>query len=209
MILIAVGAVLALVYGAVYCWREESWLRSAIKTASVVLPTVALTGMGLPVLALAGLWACVLGDFLLSRPGETILKAGIGAFALGHILYILAFVTVFPLDAPDGLFWGVTVALLGLGVSTEVWLSPKTGALRPVVRGYVVLILLMGGCAALPGVPRAYLLTGALCFIGSDLILSTQLFLGKGGRVSSYAVWGLYWAAQALIMAGFWRFAGV
>jgi uncharacterized membrane protein YhhN len=65
-----------------------------------------------------------------------------------------------------------------------------------------VLILAMGVSAALSGGPRLFLLGGALCFIASDLILSTILFLGKGGRLAAFAVWGLYYAAQGLILWG-------
>lgn len=207
MIWIAAGAGLALIYGAVFCWREVSWLRTAVKTGAVVLPAVGLVQAGLPVVAMAGLLACALGDYLLSRPGEGPLKAGIGAFAMGHILYVVAFVTVFEPGAPDALFWAVVVMLVALGASTEVWLAPQTGGLRPVVRVYVGLILSMGIAAALPGVARGYLLAGALCFVASDLILSTQIFIRPGGRGPAYAIWALYWGAQALIMAGFWRFA--
>ncbi len=206
-ILILTGAGLALLYGVWFCWRGESWPRSLIKTASVVLPALSLSMMGLPLLALVGLWACALGDFLLSRPGETTLKAGIGAFALGHVFYVLAFLVVWPIGAPDALFWVVGVALLLLGLSTERWLSPHTGELRAVVRGYVVLILLMGITAALPGGPRVWVLAGALSFVASDLILSTQLFLGRESRTAAHAIWALYWAAQALIMYGFYAFA--
>lgn len=206
-LLIGSGALLALLYGVAFCWRPESWPRSLIKTGSVALPAVALGMMGLPLLALLGLWACALGDFLLSRPGQTALKAGIGAFALGHICYGLAFVFVLPVGAPDGLFWGVAVVLVLLGLSTERWLAPHTGELRGAVRGYVLLILAMGIAAALPGGPRLWVLAGALSFVASDLILSTQLFLGQGARTGAYAVWGLYWGAQALIMYGFYVFS--
>lgn len=207
MIWIAAGAGLALIYGAVFCWRDVSWLRTGVKTGAVALPAVGLMQAGLPGVALAGLWACALGDYLLSRPGEGALKAGIGAFALGHILYVVAFLTVFTPGVPDGLFWIVVGVLVALGASTELWLSPHTGELRPVVRVYVGLILSMGLAAAVPGVARAYLLAGAGCFIASDLILSTQIFIRPGGRGPAYAIWALYWGAQALIMAGFWRFA--
>ena len=163
---------------------------------------------GLPGLALAGLWACALGDFLLSRPGESILKAGIGAFALGHVLYVLAFVTVLPVGAPDLLFWGVAAALIGLGLSTERWLAPHTGGAAAGWCGAtVVLILAMGVAAALPWEGRGWVLAGALCFVASDLILSTQLFLGRSSRLGAHAIWALYWGAQALIMTGFYVFA--
>lgn len=207
MILFLLGAGLALIYGVWFCWRPESWPRSLIKTGSVVLPALALGQMGLPWLALAGLWACALGDFLLSRPNQTALKAGIASFALGHVFYVLAFVLILPVAAPDAVFWLVALGLVALGVSTERWLSPHTGNLRAAVRGYVVLILAMGIAAALPGGPRIWVLSGALCFVGSDLILSRQLFLGRESRNEAHAIWALYWGAQALIMYGFYAFA--
>ena len=207
MIWIAAGAILALIYGLVFCWREVSWVRTGVKTGAVALPAVGLMQAGLPWVALAGLWACVAGDYLLSRPGEGPLRAGIGAFALGHILYVVAFLTVFDPSAPDALFWIVVGVLVALGASTEIWLTPHTGGLRPVVRVYVALIRSMGIAAAVPGVARPYLLAGAGCFIASDLILSTQIFIRPGGRGPAYAIWALYWGARALIMAGFWRFA--
>jgi uncharacterized membrane protein YhhN len=201
------GAALAVVYGGWFCWRPESWRRSLVKTGSVVLPAVALGQFGLPGVALAGLWACALGDFLLSRPGETMLRAGVGAFALGHVFYVATFLFVLPVEGPDTWFWLVTLVLILLGASTEVWLSPHTGELRNIVRGYVVLILAMGVAAALPGGPRGWVLAGALCFVASDLILSRQLFLGQSSRVGAHAIWALYWGAQALIMYGVYAYA--
>ena len=200
--LIGLGGMLALIYGVGFCWRGESWLRTGIKTGAMVLPALAVSMAGLPLLAVVGLWACIAGDYLLSRPGPVMLKAGIGAFALGHVFYVVSFLTLFPMRGADGVFWAVLAGLIGLGLSTEVWLSPRTGALRGAVRGYVVLILAMGVSAALSGGPRLFLLGGALCFIASDLILSTILFLGKGGRLAAFAVWGLYYAAQGLILWG-------
>jgi uncharacterized membrane protein YhhN len=208
IILVGLGAGLALLYGAAYCWRSESWIRSLIKTGSIALPAVALSFYALPGMALAGLWACVLGDFLLSRPGQVALRAGIVAFATGHVFYIVSFLTLWPLSSPDLLFWMVALGLGALGLSTERWLTPHTGALRGAVRVYVVLILAMGISAAVPGGPRLWVLAGALCFVLSDLILSTQLFLAQRGRAGAYAVWGLYCMAQALIIFGIWEFAG-
>lgn len=197
---ISAGAALALLYLVRFCWASESWAKTVVKTGALGLPAVGLALMGWPPLFLAGLAACVLGDFLLSRPGQRALMAGIGAFALGHILYVVAMVAGFDLSP----VWALSVALIALGLSTERWLAPHTGDMRGPVRGYVVLILSMGIVAAMTGVPL--IIWGALAFIASDLILSVELFRAPRGtlaRAAPFAIWGLYVLAQALLILGF------
>mgnify|MGYP002373670787 CR=1 FL=1 len=110
---------------------------------------------------------------------------------------------------------GVVLAgLLGLLVSTEVWLASRTGELRWPVRGYVVLIGLMGLAAVLlPAAPGQMVLRlGAALFILSDLMLAVQLFVAKDAGVCrrlALALWPAYWAAQALIAWGAVVFWGV
>ncbi len=198
--LILAGGVMSVLYLLRFCWDGESWPKSVVKTASLGLPTLALWLMGWPAFFVAGLAACVLGDFLLSRPGQGVLMAGIGAFAAGHLLYIAAMVGQEPL----GPAYLLPLALLVLAVSTEFWLAPHTGALRWPVRGYVAVIVAMGIVAALTG--QEWLIAGALTFVASDLILSLQIFdrlTGWPARAAPFAIWGLYVAAQLLLALGF------
>ena len=204
---LVLGATLSLCYLTLFCWRGDSWLKTGVKTGAVALPAIGLISLQMPLLPLAGLWACVLGDFLLSRPGDRALRAGIAAFALGHVLYVVAFWLQFsPSLFADQLALVLPLLLVLLGLTTERWLMPRTGDLRPAVRIYVLLILLMGCLAAQQPIPRDTILLGALAFILSDLLLSLQLFVtnrGLFGRLAPFAVWFFYYAAQVLIIAGF------
>ena len=197
--LMTIGGMLALVYLARFCGAAESWPRTWVKTGALGLPALGLALAGWPAVFVAGLAACVLGDFLLSRPGQRALMAGIGAFALGHLLYVLAFVQGFALHAP----LAAALALVALGLSTRWWLLPHAGALRGPVAGYVLVILAMGVAAAATG--QAWLMLGAGLFILSDLVLAVELFrrpAGLAGRLAPYAIWGLYIAGQAGLIAG-------
>jgi uncharacterized membrane protein YhhN len=199
------GGGAALAYWAVVRW-PPSLGRSALKTAALGLPLLGLAQAGWPLVALLGLAACVLGDLALSRPGERALKAGIGAFALGHIAYVAAMVQAGDLILPATALPLVgCAALVALGLSTRRWLLPYAGALRPAVAIYVALILLMGITAFLRQPISPWLIAGALSFVFSDLILAIELFrLGetRWKALTARLVWPLYIAGQAGLMAG-------
>ena len=204
---LAIGGALSLAYLAVFCRRGSGLAKTLVKTGAVAVPALGVGLAGAPGWALAGLWACVAGDFLLSRPGEAWLRAGIGAFALGHVLYVVAFLSQFgPQFGADALAWAIPAVLIGLGLSTERWLVSHTGGLKIPVRIYVALIIAMGSLAAQQPIPRVPVLLGALCFILSDLILALELFMRSGGvfdRIAPVLTWFFYYAAQVLLFMGF------
>jgi len=127
--------VMALAMGVYYCAQGPGTAKSVVKTTSVA--ALALLGLRLevPGLVVAGLFLGALGDYFLSRPGERAFLAGMAAFAAGHLAYLLAFVEA-GADLPP-LF--PALILIALGLSTELWLAPRTGALRLPVRGYVLI----------------------------------------------------------------------
>jgi uncharacterized membrane protein YhhN len=98
------------------------------------------------------------------------------------------------------------LAILGLlGASTEVWLAPRTGGLRWPVRGYVLVILMMMAAALTMPAGRWPVLAGAGLFLVSDLILALELFVLRHAAWKAAAgriLWPVYWAGQALILAG-------
>lgn len=221
----AVGAtaILSLAAAVFYGWsfaaaEEKGWRGAAVKTASTGLLAVllaALPGAGWFWLIPLGLALGALGDLCLALNGERWFLAGVGAFGLGHLAYAGGFLLRSGALGFDGVSAGGGVALAGLLVmlaSTEVWLAPRTGALRWPVRGYVVLIGLMGVAAVLlPAAPgQGMLRGGAALFILSDLMLAVQLFVARDADVRrrlALALWPAYWAAQALIAWGavvFW-----
>jgi uncharacterized membrane protein YhhN len=199
----AAAAVFATIYGAGYCWRESvGWPRSLIKTGSMALLALAGLALSAPVWVVLGLAFGALGDFFLSRPGSKAFLAGMAAFAIGHLAYALFFV--------GGVGWGVfdwrigaVLALLGLAATTELWLAPRTDALHWPVRGYVVVITLMGIAALGQNAPVLWL--GAGLFILSDVLLALALFVFPTAAwrwVMAVTLWPAYWIGQFLILQG-------
>lgn len=186
--------------------RPVSPMRSILKTLSVAWLALAVAiGQG-PVMLCVALGLCALGDGLLSRNGDRAFMAGIGAFAAGHLAYIALFLT-HPLSVISRLghtpqIWAVAGFLLLGGVAAFV-LAPRAGGLRLPVLGYIPIILGMGVASmALPGLGALiWVFPAALAFVASDLVLAGEKFLLSDGhaahRVTPYAIWPLYWGAQA------------
>ena len=192
--------------------RPASKMRSIAKTLAVaLLALVAATGQG-PVLLVVALALCALGDFLLSRDGDGAFMSGIGAFAAGHLAYIVLFLT-HPLVDPARLMQSPQVWFAGgfvaLGALMAAVLAPRAGALKGAVLGYIPIILGMGIAAlALPGQGMlVWVLPAALAFVASDLVLAFETFVLPGGhplaRVTPFVVWPLYWGAQAGFLTAF------
>jgi uncharacterized membrane protein YhhN len=191
----------------------------AVKTASTALLAVLALEMsfgGWFWLIPLGLALGALGDLLLALGGARRFLAGVAAFGLGHLAYAGGLVWRSGEPGFDGLGTGEVMALavlLALLVSTEVWLAPRTDALRQPVRGYVALIGLMGAAAVLlPAHPgQGVLRLGAGLFILSDLMLALQLFVVKSAvwqRRLALTLWPAYWLGQALIAWGAVLYAG-
>jgi len=196
---LAISCVVSVAYGLWFCHRPVTAWRSMVKTVPVAMLAVWAALAGGPVWLVAALGLSAVGDYALSREGEPAFLAGLCAFALAHVAYIgLLFGLV------DGMPPAVPLmALLALAGSTELWLAPHTGEMRWPVRGYVVLITVMAGCAlALPGALWLAAL-GAGAFVLSDTVLAVQLFrrdvAARVDRVLSVALWALYYGAQVMM----------
>ncbi|OYX40465.1 MAG: hypothetical protein B7Z02_18265 [Rhodobacterales bacterium 32-67-9] len=198
--LCALAAALAALYGAVFTGRAPSWPKTLVKTGAVAALAVAALPLGAPGLIGTGLALGALGDFFLSRPGTRAFLAGMAAFAAGHLAYAAEFFTTGtrpPVAA--------ALALIVLALSTELWLSPRTGALRGPVRAYVVVIVAMALAALTLPADGQLALAGALLFLASDLLLALDLFVVAAPgvkRLLGPALWAAYWGGQALILAG-------
>lgn len=218
--LLALAALAALAYQLAFAGRTEgshSWRGTAVKTLSTALLALAGIAGQAPGLIVAGLALGSAGDLALSRPGTRAFLAGMAAFALGHLAYVVAFVSR-SLELGGLAFGPGRVALLGLLavllLSTEFWLAPRTGALRWPVRGYGLIIGAMAAAVILlPENPGDRVLqAGAALFLLSDTLLAIRLFVARGEpakQALGYAVWPAYWAGQALILWGsgpYWAF---
>lgn len=193
------SAAMAVLYGAAFCHRGDSALKTLVKTVPLAALGLhaALSGAPLPlVLALA---LSALGDLALSRPGQRAFVVGLVAFAAAHLAYVAL---LWPLAGALPVL--PALAVLALGLSTFRWLLPHTGDLRWPVTAYVVIICAMG-LAAL-GQARALVQIGALMFIASDTVLALQLFrMPPASRMhvpTSVLLWTLYYVGQYLIWRG-------
>ncbi len=190
--------------------RPAGAARTVLKTASVALLAVIAALEGGAMLLIVALALCAVGDALLSRESEATFMAGIGAFAAGHIAYIALFLS-HPASAADlildrpGIFW----SLILLGVVVITILPPRAGDLKVPVLIYIPIILGMGiSVLSLPPTGMlVWALPAALAFIASDLVLATEEFLLPPNhpalKLTPYAIWPLYWVAQAGLLIAF------
>jgi len=183
--------------------RPAGVLRSVVKPSAVVALALAAGVAQAPVMLVLALTFCALGDLLLSRDGDRAFIAGVAAFAVGHVAYIMLFLLQPSADVArivqSPQIWVVGVFIV-FGGAMALLLAPRAGALRGPVLGYIPIILGMGvAVLVLPG--PGWALVAAIGFITSDLVLASEKFLLLDDhwalRWTPYVVWSLYWGAQA------------
>ena len=130
-----------------------------------------------------GLILCLGGDVFLALPGVKWFRAGLAAFLLGHVFYILAFHGLAPFS---GWLSPANFLILAISLGACRWLWPHLGAMRIPVLAYVTVITLMvfGAWAVFqtPGLPfpgRALIFGGAVLFYLSDLAVARDQFIKK------------------------------
>lgn len=156
-----------------------------------------------PRLLLAALLWSLAGDVFLMLPGDWFIP-GLVSFLLAHVCYIALFSLGVPwLGARRAL---LATLLLGVGMYAFLWQGGLPGALRVPVAVYVLAIALMAAQAwarrAALGSRAALLVAlGACCFMLSDSLLATNLFVHP---LPWAQLWVLasYYAAQTLIVYG-------
>jgi len=133
------------------------------------------------VVVMTGLVLCLVGDVCLAFPQRSMFRVGLVAFLLGHVAYIVAFVSV---ARPNGGLW--IAALAALPVSSLVYyrLQPFLGGMKTPVMAYIVVITLMviaaGGVFGdnqLSYLGRFLALNGAFSFYLSDIFVARQRFV--------------------------------
>lgn len=174
--------------------------------------TASLAPSLLVVLALA--FGCA-GDVLLLFPERPLLfKLGMASFAVGHILYIVTFLSHLGGKPP---FWLLAAAVAAYAVAIAVVLSLLAPALPADMRiftcAYIGLISLMSLTALLLAITRAgvapkFVFAGSLFFLVSDTILSNVTFK-KSYPWAYFFVMLPYVAAQGCIALGLAGMGGV
>jgi uncharacterized membrane protein YhhN len=141
-------------------------------------------------LIFAGLLLSALGDVLLLFRSNRAFLAGLVAFLLAHIIYLLAFLQV---GTPD--LWAL-VLVLGAGYFWLRWLWPYLGGWKAPVLCYggVISLMLWAGL----GVQRSEIWLGAVLFYLSDLFVARQRFVVQA-PLNALLGLPLYFAAQYLL----------
>lgn len=204
------SAAAAILYGLIFNKQAPNPLRSVMKTAAVAgLALVVWQAQG-PSFLLYALAASAIGDLLLAGPGEKRFMAGVAAFAIAHGCYIPLFLEFGAFQHGIGT-WQIALALALLATSAALLfgiLWRHLGPMKVPLSFYFVIILGMCFSAlALPASPYlTYAVIGVVAFATSDMILGVELFALKPDspwhRLTSPAVWTLYYGGQALITLG-------
>lgn len=181
---------------------EVDWLRLAAKP----IPVLALIAWVLrdarsPLgrVTAAALVLGVTGDILLELGSATFL-AGLVAFLLGHVAYIIAFSRDAPRLAPLQ-----AIPMLGYGVIAAVVLWPTLGGMAAPVGAYMLVISAMAWRAAAFAEARRGLAwlapIGAILFLFSDSLIAIDRFI-DGIDASRPAIILTYWLGQLGLAAG-------
>jgi uncharacterized membrane protein YhhN len=175
------------------------------RTVAKTMAVGALSGLafhaGGPALLIVALALSALGDAFLAHEGEAAFLGGLGSFLAAHIAYAVLFIVSGPGFADASVPGLLAMVVFGVGMGTLM--VRKAGALAVPVAAYVAAISVMGlGGVTLGGL----VLLGAVLFMASDAILGSEKFLMSEAsslrRLTSPAVWVLYYAGQLLITLG-------
>lgn len=180
--------------------HDHAVLRAVAKTsASLIFVAIAALrfapGDTYGAWVLAALLLCLVGDVLLLA--ERAFTAGLVAFLLGHVGYVVAFSCVVS-PASWRFLWVAPVA--AASVLATGWLWPHLGRMRGPVLAYVTVISVMvwGALAVTAAGGDRRIAVGAVLFYLSDLAVARNRFVR---RTFLNRAWGLpvYYAGQLLL----------
>lgn len=198
----------SVVYLVRYCNAEASLTRSLAKTSAIVFVWVAVFLMGGGPSLLLAIGLCALGDLLLSLDQEKAFLGGVGAFAAGHVGFVVHMLSLETSEAVrllEPMRAAAILALVLFGMTMARLLWPRAGNFRFAVAAYIPVILSMG-VAALTLPAEGWIgvsLVGAALFMFSDTVLAAEMFLideeSRMHRWTPFVVWPTYWLAVVLL----------
>ena len=195
--------------------RIPTWMRMA---SSAVLVVAAwswwLAGVqepGVALLIAVGMSLGFLGDLFMAGllPTSPRVLWGMGAFGLGHVAYIAAFLRLanvlgLTANGPRVVAWLAWLLIGAVGWYFVVFRGQQATALHWAALPYALLLASTAGLAtglALQARTFIPLALGGALFLTSDLILAAQLFNGLSFALIGSVIWLTYGPAQALIVA--------
>nr|CAD6432480.1 lysoplasmalogenase [Rhizobium sp. Q54] len=174
--------------------------RAAMKTAPVLLLAIYAVAADGPGWLVAALLLGALGDLCLAYDGERAFMAGLVAFLLSHIAYVVLFLPRADPELVTSETWRLACAgaLAVLVPALILVLWRPAGPLATPVAVYGIVIGSMGFTALAVADPLIFL--GAALFLSSDTALATEKFLVASdrprGRPLRLFVWASYYGAQ-------------
>lgn len=151
--------------------RDLRPLEYVAKPATLIaLVMYAATGPTASAWLLTALVFSLVGDIALMLPAN-LFVAGLGAFLLAHVAYIVDFEAAWS----TRLLWLVAVVALSLPLAARIIRSIHDTALRPAVAVYILVISLMVASAVASGSMLAT--AGALLFFSSDAVIAWNRFV--------------------------------
>lgn len=187
-------------------WRDdkriERWAKPATLTALLLTAVVLDAGGSTP-----GRWLLValffglLGDIALLGDSISRFKAGVAAFLVGHLAYLLCFATL-GLPRPGWSWLALLILLASVVVTRDVIPATQRLGGAPLsvpVAVYTAAIGAMLICAWFTGEPLIAL--GATIFVASDATLSVDRFV-RPLPAAHLVVMVTYHVGQALMVAG-------
>lgn len=180
--------------------RVGKWLTKPLASAAfLALALVAgATGSAYGLAVLAALVLSAIGDVLLIPAHRGVLQAGIAAFLLGHVAFIVAFALASPALPALGL---AAAALLVPGVPLARWILPHVEPERRALpTAYVVVISAMVAMAvgAAAGAAPWWVALAAVAFYASDVTVARNRFVAPGFANRLVGL-PLYYGAQAAL----------
>ncbi len=202
-------ALLACALGCLVCYDIFGglWLKGVTSSWFVLLGAVNLWNarklerkrLRFFLLVEAGLFCGMCADVLLG----VAFFAGIGVFALGHVLYLVAFYALEKFSRQDLWIIAPLAAISMFVVVGTPWITVEDPVLQKLLLGYAVIISAMLGKAISnlirqPSPARWLLAIGSVMFWFSDLMLAVDMF-GQASRLTWILCSYSYWPAQNIL----------
>lgn len=179
--------------------RGWTWVKAVSKACASLLFLAFGAQLGLwqgSPATMVALALSVVGDLALISTQKRWFLAGLGAFLLAHVGYVVAFAA---LGISEAAGLGAAVVAVGFAAGVWRWLGPHVGGMARPVQAYVLVICAMmctaAGVAAVGGPGRLGVLLGALVFAASDLCVARQRFI-KQEPLNRVIGLPLYYGAQ-------------
>ena len=195
--------------------RIPTWMRMASSAVLVVAAwswwLAGVQDKGMALLIAVGMSLGFLGDLFMAGllPAAPRVLWGMGAFGLGHVAYIAAFMRLanvlgLTANGPRLAAWLAWLLIGAVGWYLVVFRGQQATALHWAALPYALLLASTAGLAsglALQARTFIPLALGGALFLTSDLILAAQLFNGLSFALIGSVIWLTYGPAQALIVA--------